>query len=78
MDMQTFTGLVRAALAFLGGLIVSKGYVNTEDWMTISGGVLALATALWTVIHHTSAGRAIAATAGEVTTPQEVRKKIIP
>ena len=78
MDLQTFMGLVRAVLAFAGGWAVNKGYLSADDMTTIAGAAVAAASAAWSVAHHTSANRAIEATAGEVTTPQAIKKRIAP
>lgn len=78
MDMQTIMGLVRAVLAFGGGWAASKGYISNEDVTTITGAGLAMASAVWSIAHHSTANRAINETAAQVTTPKDIKKKILP
>jgi hypothetical protein len=78
MDMQTFTGLIRAILAFVGGWVAGNDYLPADEWTTLSGGILGLAVAIWTIAHHKSVNKAIDETAHQNMTPDIVKKKIIP
>lgn len=78
MDMQTVMGLVRAVFAFGGGWAASKGYISSDDVTTLTGAGLAVASAVWSIAHHSTANRAINETAGQITTPKDIKKKIIP
>lgn len=78
MDLQTLMGLVRAVLAFGGGWAASKGYISSEDVTTLTGAGLAVVSATWSIMHHTSANKAINETAAQVTSPKDIKKKILP
>ena len=61
MTSDQITGILRAILAAIGGFILAKGWVNAETWAWITGGVLTIGPAIWSVINNRPA--AIAASA---------------
>ena len=40
-------GYIRTGLATLGGSMVASGYVSGNQWVSVSGVVIALITGLW-------------------------------
>lgn len=40
-------GYLRTGLATLGGTMVAQGYVNGNQWISVSGGIIALIMGLW-------------------------------
>lgn len=49
MQMVEIMGLARALLAFGGGIVVSRGLVDADTVQSITGGLLAVATGVWSV-----------------------------
>ena len=50
MTPEIIGGIVRAILSAVGGFVLAKGYVDAESWMAISGAVVTLAVAVWSVV----------------------------
>lgn len=50
MKQNEVMGVIRAVLAALGGILGGSGYTNSSDWAQISGAVIVLITAIWSVI----------------------------
>lgn len=42
--------IVRHALTFLGGVLVTQGYVDTEIYLELSGAVMTLIGGIWSII----------------------------
>jgi hypothetical protein len=49
MTADMVGGIVRAILAAVGGALVTKGTVDSETWSLITGAVVAVGTAAWSV-----------------------------
>ena len=49
MTPEIVGGIVRAILSAVGGIVLAKGYVDSETWMTISGAIVTLAVTVWSV-----------------------------
>lgn len=49
MKVAQVEGVVRALLAALGGMLVAQGLLDEGTWATISGAVLTLGTAAWSI-----------------------------
>jgi hypothetical protein len=49
MTPEIFGGIVRAVLAAAGGYFIAKGSIDAGMWATISGAVLTLVTAAWSI-----------------------------
>ena len=60
MNNDQITGIIRAILAAVGGLMVQRGYVDQQTLTTIIGAVLTLAAAAWS-IHNNQTGKVIGA-----------------
>ena len=50
MTKEQILGIARHALTFIGGILVMKGLLDESTWAEISGGAIALAGAIWSVI----------------------------
>lgn len=56
MSSDQITGILRAILAALGGFILAKGWVSAETWTWLTGGVLTVGGALWSLWTNRPAG----------------------
>ena len=50
MNLEQTLGIVRHTLTFVGGLLVTKGYIDETMVEAISGGVMGLIGLIWSVI----------------------------
>jgi hypothetical protein len=50
MKQNEAMGIMRAVLAGLGGILGGTGYANDSDWAQVSGAIMVLVTAIWSVI----------------------------
>ena len=50
MSKEMVLGLVRHGLTFIGGLLVTKGLLDTNILTELVGGVITLVGGLWSVI----------------------------
>jgi hypothetical protein len=64
MNGDQIGGILRAVLAALGGILVTKGYVDDATVQTIVGGVVSVAVAVWSVASNKT-GKTIGTKAGE-------------
>ncbi len=62
LNVNTLQGVLRAGLAFGGGILVGKGMLTAEQLNTLTqqltspeflGSAIAVVTAVWSVIHKT-------------------------
>ena len=58
MNNDQITGIIRAILAAVGGLMVQRGYVDQQTLTTIIGAIMTLAAAGWS-IHNNQTGKVI-------------------
>lgn len=49
MTKDQVVGMVRHALTFGGGLLVALGYVEDQMWAEVSGAVITLVGAAWSI-----------------------------
>ena len=47
--MSEFGGVIRALLAFAGGWMVAKGWFADAQWNELSGALMVVITAIWTI-----------------------------
>jgi hypothetical protein len=47
MSSEQAAGLLRHVLTFVAGIAVSKGYIDSETALAISGGIVAAFGAVW-------------------------------
>ncbi len=50
MNMEMWLGLLRHLLTFGGGFIVARGYLDELTWVEVSGALVTLVGAIWSVI----------------------------
>ena len=50
LTKEQLLGIVRHTLTFVGGIVVMKGLVEEATVTEITGGVLTLAGAIWSII----------------------------
>lgn len=50
-----FTGIVRAILSGVGGVLASLGWMSDASWQTISGAAIVVLTAVWSVLSKKTA-----------------------
>ena len=50
LSREQLIGIVRHTLTFVGGVLVMKGLVDEATMTEITGGVLTLAGAIWSII----------------------------
>lgn len=53
MNKDQVIGIVRHALTFLGGIIVTKGLIEESTLMEIVGSISTLIGAVWSIIEKT-------------------------
>jgi len=58
MTTEEFGGLVRTILAFGGGFIVSRGWLDNATMMTLVGALVTIATAGWSIWNKKKAAAA--------------------
>lgn len=63
MTSDQITGILRAILAAVGGIILSKGWFDASTWAWISGGIVTLAVAGWSIWNNRPAAVAASAQA---------------
>lgn len=63
MTAEQITGILRAVLAAIGGFVLAKGWVNSENWAWIVGGVTTIAPVVWTWFSNRPASIAASAQA---------------
>jgi hypothetical protein len=56
MTSDQITGILRAILAALGGFILAKGWVSAETWAWLTGGILTVGGAVWSLWSNRPAG----------------------
>ena len=47
---NTLNGLIRHGLTFIGGLLVSKGYMDEQTLMEVIGSIMTLGGFVWSFI----------------------------
>lgn len=50
MNTDELGGIVRAIVAAIGGIAVTKGYLDNATVVTISGAVATIVVAVWSVV----------------------------
>jgi hypothetical protein len=63
MSADQITGILRAILAAFGGFILAKGWVSSETWAWLVGGITTIVPAAWSIWANRPAGIAGAAQA---------------
>jgi hypothetical protein len=48
-------GMVRHSLTFIGGILIMRGLVDESTFTEITGGVIALTGAIWSIINKKEA-----------------------
>lgn len=61
MDSSVIGGVVRALLASLGGVLVSKGYIDATALEGVVGAIVVIGTTAWSVVSKKSAAKKLAA-----------------
>ena len=59
MNSDQLGGILRAVLAAVGGYVTGKGYVDSATYLTISGAIVTVLTAVWSFVSNRS-GKTIA------------------
>ncbi len=49
MNKTEVYGVVRTVLAAVGGVLVGKGYIDSETAMSLAGAAATIAAAIWSV-----------------------------
>lgn len=55
LTREQLIGIVRHGLTFIGGVVVMKGLVDESTMTEITGGVLTLVGAVWSIIEKNKA-----------------------
>jgi hypothetical protein len=55
LTKEQIFGIIRHTLTFVGGILVMKGIVDEGLWAEISGGVITLTGAIWSIVDKTKA-----------------------
>lgn len=61
MDRETVLGIARHILTTLGGVLITKGYVDSGATEAIIGGLIAAAGVVWSAIQKRQQAKALAA-----------------
>jgi len=56
---NTLAGLIRHGLTFLGGLLVTKGYIDAEAVQEIVGAVMTIGGFVWSVLDKKDGGEVV-------------------
>jgi hypothetical protein len=49
MTSEQLNGIVRSGLAFIGGIAVAKGWIDSQTMMTLVGALAPVIAAVWSV-----------------------------
>lgn len=49
-NSQVVFTVLRYVLGFVGGVVSARGWVTTEEWVTLSGAILSFLAAVWGVV----------------------------
>lgn len=60
MTQEEILGIIRHLLTALGGVLVTKGVVDSGTVEAVVGGLLAIGGAVWSVYHKKQTAKAIA------------------
>ena len=55
MLKEQIFGIIRHGLTFIGGLLVMKGLLSDPIWEEITGGVMTLVGAIWSIVDKNKA-----------------------
>lgn len=58
METAQIGGVIRTLLAFLGGIVVSKGWIDNTTMLEIVGVLVPLGVAAWSVLRRRQANKA--------------------
>jgi hypothetical protein len=50
LSREKWEGIIRHALTFGGGILITKGLIDEGLWAEISGAVITLVGAIWSVV----------------------------
>jgi len=50
MNKEQVLGIVRHALTFIGGVLVTKGLIDESTLTEVIGGVITLTGAIWSIV----------------------------
>jgi hypothetical protein len=50
MKKETILGIVRHTLTFVGGILVTKGFIGEEIMLEVVGGVMTLVGTIWSIL----------------------------
>ena len=54
MNSDQITGILRAVLAAIGGLVAAKGWTDGGTWTIVSGAIVTLLTTGWSIYSNRS------------------------
>lgn len=63
MNESTTLNLVRSILMLVGGAVAGSGYMTSDNWTAIVGGIVAVATVIWDHSAHKATAAKLAAAA---------------
>lgn len=52
--LEQYLGIIRAAAATIGGYVAARGWVTAGQWTQITGVVVTVATAVWSMFFKTA------------------------
>jgi hypothetical protein len=50
LTKEQLLGIVRHTITFIGGILITKGYIDDSILAEVAGGATALAGAIWSII----------------------------
>jgi hypothetical protein len=54
MKKEQILGIIRHALTFVGGVLITKGVIDEASFVEISGALLTLIGTVWSVVNKNS------------------------
>jgi hypothetical protein len=54
MKKEQILGIIRHALTFVGGVLITKGVIDEASFVEISGALLTLIETVWSVVNKNS------------------------
>ena len=50
LSKEQWMGIIRHVLTFGGGILITKGLIDEGVWAEVSGGVITLVGAIWSIV----------------------------
>lgn len=55
MNSEQIAGIIRGIVSTIAGICIAYGIGDSESWLAITSGIVALATLVWSLVSNTNA-----------------------